>query len=115
VLDLIFSVAPRLRGEVVWFFYGGDAENRTLISRFEAVRPDPLDHIPLVTSSFSCILIVATQPVQPRARAGTLTGRRCRTRTGIQSLEDSVLILLNEAPFIYSWCGMQESNLLRLA
>ena len=25
-------------------------------------------------------------------------GRRCRTRTGIQSLEDSVLVLLNEAP-----------------
>src|SRR5437763_3365275 len=27
-----------------------------------------------------------------------IVGRRCRTRTDIQSLEDSVLILLNEAP-----------------
>jgi hypothetical protein len=69
---------------------GGDAENRTLISRFEAVCPDPLDHIPDL-------------------------GRRCRTRTGIQSLEGSVLILLNEAPLFYTWCGMQDLNLLRLA
>ena len=42
-------------------------------------------------------------------------GRRCRTRTDIQSLEDSVLIPLNEAPSCKNWCGMQESNLLRLA
>ena len=42
-------------------------------------------------------------------------GRRCRTRTDIQSLEGSVLIQLDEAPSYKTWCGMQESNLLRLA
>ena len=49
-------------------------------------------------------LKVRSLPPSIRWTTSLIVGRRCRTRTDIQSLEGSVLILLNEAPS-YSQSG----------